>query len=662
MKERLKTEKAITLIALIITIIILVILAAVSIRAIYNNAIVGIAVNGTQNYAKASKDEESLFGKVVDLLGGSGGSSSNGNTGDDSAGAQVEFAAALATGEYKYTTDTDNSVKYYTPDLTGFNGKQTYYLVYDADGNESIPGRCDLMNPSDVTGWYNYENKKWANVVTVNDNAITYWTWIPRYMYNVNGTTEEIYFVDTDNNCTLKVDGTETTYTANTTNTNMLTMNDKTYTLSDAFDFGDKKLKGYWISKYEVQFDKANDIYSIKTVENGTDVTLSTITEGNSYYLYLNGVKQEGTITLPTTIHNVDTTKEYQIMLVDTTTGKIRTKNVEEKVRIDLSGFNPERTFYVEYDTTTGEEKIEKTQIQIDSEGRPTNAPDKWYDYNNKKWANIVTVNDSSITYWTYIPRYEYRTVNGVNYEDINFIAKSKTTPDEGFTIPDAFTFDGEPLHGYWISKYEMQYESNVNRVTTEISGNKIKINTAQASTGPFLLYINGVKQSEEITSLPAEITADTTRDNFIMLISKTDGKILTTMVSGTIQIDLSGFEPSCTYYVEYDLTTGEEKTGDKTAIQVNADGSPKNPPTNWYDYRNRKWANIMTNKDGLITYWTYIPRYEYRVINDQLDIHFISVGNEPQEGYQIPDSFTFDNKPLKGYWISKYEVQEKKD
>ena len=55
---KVKNEKAITLIALIITIIILVILAAVSIRAITNMAIVGHAINGTQDYARASVAEQ----------------------------------------------------------------------------------------------------------------------------------------------------------------------------------------------------------------------------------------------------------------------------------------------------------------------------------------------------------------------------------------------------------------------------------------------------------------------------------------------------------------------------------------------------------------------------------------------------------------------------
>ena len=63
-----RESKGITLIALIITIIILVILAAISIRAVYNMGIVGHAVNGTQDYAKASVAEKNIFDRVTELL------------------------------------------------------------------------------------------------------------------------------------------------------------------------------------------------------------------------------------------------------------------------------------------------------------------------------------------------------------------------------------------------------------------------------------------------------------------------------------------------------------------------------------------------------------------------------------------------------------------
>jgi len=61
----LRRENGITLVALIITIIILVILAAVSIAAVYKMGIVNYAINGTQDYATASKKEENDMDATV---------------------------------------------------------------------------------------------------------------------------------------------------------------------------------------------------------------------------------------------------------------------------------------------------------------------------------------------------------------------------------------------------------------------------------------------------------------------------------------------------------------------------------------------------------------------------------------------------------------------
>ena len=67
-EKNMRKEKGITLIALIITIIILVILAAVSVRAVYNMGIVGHAVNGTQQYAQAAKDENEMLDSTGSLI------------------------------------------------------------------------------------------------------------------------------------------------------------------------------------------------------------------------------------------------------------------------------------------------------------------------------------------------------------------------------------------------------------------------------------------------------------------------------------------------------------------------------------------------------------------------------------------------------------------
>ena len=65
-----KRNEGITLIALIITIIILVILAAVSIRAVTNMRIVDYAINGTQNYVRAGKNDNKLLEDTASFIEG----------------------------------------------------------------------------------------------------------------------------------------------------------------------------------------------------------------------------------------------------------------------------------------------------------------------------------------------------------------------------------------------------------------------------------------------------------------------------------------------------------------------------------------------------------------------------------------------------------------
>ena len=74
------------------------------------------------------------------------------------------------------------------------------------------------------------------------------------------------------------------------------------------------------------------------------------------------------------------------------------------------------------------------------------------------------------MAYWVWIPRYEYRTYNTSKEDDyiagdvvlkeflsVHFIDKTVTAPTlEGFKIPDAFTWDGNPIPGYWVSKYDV--------------------------------------------------------------------------------------------------------------------------------------------------------------------------------------------------------------
>ena len=85
---------------------------------------------------------------------------------------------------------------------------------------------------------------------------------------------------------------------------------------------------------------------------------------------------------------------------------------------------------------------------------------------------------------------------------------------------------------------------------------------------------------------------------------------------------------------------------------------------SNWYDYSQSKWANIVVQANGKTTYFTWIPRYEFMITSSQYaqpsigrtEVRFIEgTSTETDTGYQIPEAFIFDGKQLTGYWAMKY-------
>lgn len=65
---KIKQEKGITLVALIITIIILIILAAVTINAVMHNGFIDIAVNAAQNYTQEQYKEADEMSKTANII------------------------------------------------------------------------------------------------------------------------------------------------------------------------------------------------------------------------------------------------------------------------------------------------------------------------------------------------------------------------------------------------------------------------------------------------------------------------------------------------------------------------------------------------------------------------------------------------------------------
>lgn len=139
---------------------------------------------------------------------------------------------------------------------------------------------------------------------------------------------------------------------------------------------------------------------------------------------------------------------------------------------------------------------------------------------------------------------------------------------------------------------------------------------------------------------------------------------------------DTSGFVKENTRYIYADnngnLVPGNWLTDDK--------------PQDWYNYKKQNWANIYSESNGIDSFYVWIPRYVYKIDNDnsvtgneRMDVKFINTYNEyidgvtgekisweqlQEQGYQLPEAFMWENnkkEPLiiPGYWMSKYQLSE---
>ena len=182
-------------------------------------------------------------------------------------------------------------------------------VYYDEGSNEWK--KADSNNSDENNKWYNYDNKMWANAVTVTstnrdtylnaeagttismDDINTMWVWIPRYTYtylNTN-TPQEIsikFESGTNSTGTIKcvdaVTGTSSTSETCTDETNgSLIAGTSTYT-HPAFwwDKDDdnvretgEELTGIWVGKFEVSSDTT--CTAVGTVAVGSGCNLQTI-------------------------------------------------------------------------------------------------------------------------------------------------------------------------------------------------------------------------------------------------------------------------------------------------------------------------------------------------------------------------------------------------
>lgn len=519
-----------------------------------------------------------------------------------------------------------------TPDLSNMEPTSTYYITYDENGNQSIAGRIDRVDTP--ANWYDYSSsqKKYANIVTVTGNQVAYWVWIPRYSYiTKSDQTVDARFISTTNEYK-KEDGTTESLASN-------------YQVPKAFTFANQELAGYWMSKYEI-----SEISSPQIVINAS-VNIITIScdkiESGDYQVYIDGILKY-TGSLPTQLTDLKENKKYDICIVKD--GKIlaRTDVSTKSVVVDTSNLDPESTYYVTFDDN-GE------NMQIGNRIDKGPAPDGWYDYSKKKYANIVTINNNEASYWVWIPRYKYKVEPDIKELSVQLITTSEKNHEGSlYEVPEAFTFNGRELPGYWISKYEISESSDdQEQVVINTDVQKITVSTNNVTENQnYKILVDG--ELKYTGTLPHDVEGVNPGQEYDICVIKDNIPIGRKKVSTkSIKVDLSNLDPINTYYVYWDDDGTEHND---TPIS-------KPAPANWYDYSKKKWANIVTKANGKIAYWVWVPRYEYKINQStkSIEINFISTDKVNNENslYKVPEAFTFAGVELPGYWMSKYEISE---
>ncbi len=340
------------------------------------------------------------------------------------------------------------------PDRTGFDPDSTFYVLYDENDNEysTVP-----LSEEPPTGWYNYDSAEWANIVVRNNDAETYYTWIPRYeFYLVGGQTQQsvVKFIDG---------------TKGGTGSNRAGVTSG-YQVPEAFKFNGKELTGYWAMKYNVGETDTSTL-NAEVAYNSSSITIKGIkgslaTTGLTYNYYISGKprtkdsKPDKTTTNPEdsiTFEGLTSGIEY-VILVEIRNGKQLVGSLTKRVKTaepnkpELTGFNPDCTYYVLYDDSGNETIGEK----ITKDG--SNMPDNWYDYSKQKWANVVTQNNGTKTYFTWIPRYEFKLDGNkaVQRSDVRFLSGTSSETRADYQVPEAFRFNNKDLKGFWAMKYNV--------------------------------------------------------------------------------------------------------------------------------------------------------------------------------------------------------------
>ncbi len=292
----MRKQKGITLIALIITIIVLLILAGITISTLTGeNGLISRA-NNAKIRTEISRIKEEIQTKILENQAENNGNITNDKLNEIIAKYDKDNKIRENKKEPYIITEKGYEIKISdifnykneplkpyvlaetigganSPDISGFNVENTHYVTW----GEVAPYQRNELNQTNTidkeppTGWSNYTEKKWANIITNGGENECYWVWIPRYAYKVptkytTGTptaeTIEVKFLQGTSNIPIG----ETEEITNTTPTPGTWVVHPAFTNEGNGGFGN--LTGIWVAKFEASSS------SVSVVENPTEKQL----------------------------------------------------------------------------------------------------------------------------------------------------------------------------------------------------------------------------------------------------------------------------------------------------------------------------------------------------------------------------------------------------
>ena len=202
----------------------------------------------------------------------------------------------------------------------------------------------------------------------------------------------------------------------------------------------------------------------------------------------------------------------------------------------------------------------------------------------------------------------------------------------------------------------------------------------------------NGKKVGDKVMLLNSETFSATTTNTYYLWIWLDAEETNSDTMDQSFSLSLNG---SCTDkplpYSEDILNGGYPQLDDGMIPVVISDTGVvqtiNSTDSNWYNYKNKKWANVVlvndrskylnttgvpVNEDDILAYYVWIPRYKYKIWSvdnnnkkgkeQEIQIVFENKSDTKTLGTQIGEyrthpAFTFGSDELNGIWVGKFET-----